>query len=270
MKEAIKNGVDGYYFDRASSRRGSESNQHYHTGFEIYYMKEGRCRYFIDDRSYDVISGDVIVIPMGVIHRTNYGSQPHSRLLINFTEEFIPESVRGRIGELEHLYRTSEITARIEDILLRIERECTEHDDEMTVDALRCYTGEIFFLLLRSKISHEEAKGNNALVEQVVKYIQRNYMHEIRLSQVARMLSVSAEHLSRLFKKSTGFGFNEYVTLVRLQKAEYMLKNEPGRSISEVAYACGFNDGNYFSYKFKQVYGIPPTKVRGTDNRSEN
>ena len=88
MKEAIKNGVDGYYFDRATSRRGSESNQHYHTGFEIYYMKEGRCRYFIDDRSYDVISGDVVVIPMGVIHRTNYGSQPHSRLLINFTEDF--------------------------------------------------------------------------------------------------------------------------------------------------------------------------------------
>ena len=44
------------------------------------------------------------------------------------------------------------------------------------------------------------------------------------LANMAEKHSVSPEHLSRTFKKETGFGFAEYLTLVRLQKAEYMLK----------------------------------------------
>ena len=41
-----------------------------------------------------------------------------------------------------------------------------------------------------------------------------------------------------------------------------MIKNEPNKTISEIAYECGFNDGNYFSYKFKKMYGISPIKAR--------
>jgi len=99
-------------------------------------------------------------------------------------------------------------------------------------------------------------------VSAVLNYIQHNYMNDIKLSTAAKMVSVSAEHLSRVFKQETGFGFKEYLTILRLQKAEDMLKNEPGRAVSEIAFACGFNDGNYFSYKFKEAYGISPTKAR--------
>lgn len=263
MKNAIKDNIEGYYFDRATGRRGSESNQHYHTNYEIYYMKEGKCHYFIGERSYDVVAGDVVFIPAGVIHRTNYGPNPHSRLLINFSEDFIPESLRERAQELDSLFRNRELSRAVEELYLKIEKEYSTYADEYSRDALRCYTGEIFYLLLRNHGKREERKSTTgALVETTVKYIQDNYMHEIRLSAVAKMQNVSAEHLSRIFKKTTGFGFNEYVTLVRLQRAEYMLKNEPGVSVSEVAYACGFNDGNYFSYRFKEMYGISPTHAR--------
>ena len=44
-----------------------------------------------------------------------------------------------------------------------------------------------------------------------------------------------------------------------------MLRNEPGRAVCEVAYACGFNDGNYFSYKFKEMYGVSPTRIKGCE-----
>ena len=86
---------------------------------------------------------------------------------------------------------------------------------------------------------------------------------------MAKKLSVSEEHLSRLFKKETTFGFSEYVTLIRLQKAEHMLKNEPSRAITDVAYACGFNYSNYFSYKFKKAYGVAPSHLRdGMENET--
>ena len=79
---------------------------------------------------------------------------------------------------------------------------------------------------------------------------------------MARMRSVSPEHLSRTFKRETGFGFNEYLTLVRLQHAELMLRDRSAKSISDIAYSCGFNDSNYFSDRFKKAYGIPPLRYR--------
>ena len=87
-------------------------------------------------------------------------------------------------------------------------------------------------------------------------------MNEVKLSFLAEMLSVSQEHLSRVFKQETGIGFKDYLMQFRLKKAEEMLRHETGRAVSEVAYACGFNDGNYFSYIFKKAYGVSPTQMR--------
>jgi AraC-like DNA-binding protein len=47
---------------------------------------------------------------------------------------------------------------------------------------------------------------------------------------------------------------------VRLQHAENLLKLRDGKSISEIAYGCGFNDSNYFSDKFKKIYGVSPLR----------
>ena len=57
-------------------------SHHYHDLFEIYYMASGKCNYFIDDKSYEVLEGDVVLIPEGVIHKTNYGGEEHGRILI--------------------------------------------------------------------------------------------------------------------------------------------------------------------------------------------
>ncbi len=65
-----------------------------------------------------------------------------------------------------------------------------------------------------------------------------------------------------MFKKETGFGFCEYLNLLRLQKAEALLKQSDNLSISLIASECGFNDSNYFSVKFKEMYGISPKKVQ--------
>ena len=137
-----------------------------------------------------------------------------------------------------------------------------ESSDIFREEMLKCLTHELFYLFARNFDERARVATGNIFVEQTVKYIQQNYMSEISLPSMAKMRSVSPEHLSRTFRKETGFGFSEYLTLVRLQKAEYMLKNEPGKSVSDVAYACGFNDSNYFSDKFRKAYGISPSKAK--------
>ena len=259
----INNNKD-FYYHRTENKTCSNSTQHFHSGFELYYMKEGKCHYVIEDKYFDIISGDVILIPSGTLHGTNYGSKPCTRLLLNFPEAFIDTEILRAIKSMGYIYRNSETTAAINELFYLIEQEYLRND-LLSRPALKSYTEGILMIMLRRSKKVEEDR--NSIVDAAVRYIQDNYTSTIRLADVAKMLSVSEEHLSRLFKKEITFGFSEYITLIRLQKAEHMLKNEPSRAVTEVAYTCGFNDSNYFSYKFKKAYGITPSELRdGKEN----
>lgn len=261
MTENVKNAEETFYFNKSENKIGSQCTRHYHSSFEIYYLKSGVCNYFIDNRSYEIKEGDLVLIPEGVIHKTNYPCVPHTRMLINCSSDYVPESVSELIPSMTYIYRNSHITTQIEIILEKIAEEYGR-DDPFRDESLRCLTFELFFLLARNTNKRTVVNAGSVFIEDTVKYIQKNYMNEITLADMAKRHAVSAEHLSRTFKKETGFGFSEYLTLVRLQKAEYMLKNEPGKTICEISYACGFNDSNYFSDKFKKAYGFSPSRAK--------
>jgi AraC family L-rhamnose operon regulatory protein RhaS len=49
---------------------------------------------------------------------------------------------------------------------------------------------------------------------------------------------------------------------LRLQKAEELLRSDAALSVTQAAFACGFNDANYFSKRFKDLYGVSPVAFR--------
>ncbi len=227
--------------------------------FEIYYMVSGKCSYFVDDKPYEVISGDVVLIPAGAIHRTDYGKDEHTRILIECSIDFVPEELQNKISEFYYVYRNPAISRDIMSILKKIEEEY-KTADEFTPAALHAYMRLFFNLLVRNSKTAENINAKNAMIEDIVSEIKEHFSSDITLTKMAKSHFVSSEHLSRTFKHETGFGFNEYLTLVRLRQAEQMLKERGNRSISEIAYSCGFNDSNYFSDKFRRAYGLSPLK----------
>ena len=262
MKNKITRYATDYYFSKVVDVVDTEASNHYHQTFEIYYMQKGTCNYFIDNHSHKVLPGDIVLIPGGAIHGTNYRGVTHTRQLINCSYEYIPAAIIERLAGIGNIYRNRKVKSQLEELFAKIEYEYG-HYDELTEEMLKCYTSQLLLLILRNKNEIEVVQDESNLITNVLEYIQHNYMNEIKLSSVAKNFSVSQEHLSRVFKQETGFGFKNYLINIRLQKAEDMLRNEPGRAVSEVAYACGFNDGNYFSYKFKKEFGVSPTEVKG-------
>lgn len=261
MTKNKSNHYEDFYFDRARNIKGNKSSSHFHDRLEIYYMKEGGCNYFIEDKSFTVRSGDLVFIPSGVIHKTNYDSPSHERWLINCFENYIPDSLKDKLLSMPRYFKRSKITEECEKIMIKIGEEysCA---DEYSLDAIKGYVNNLLFILFRNSEKQDSTATSNKLIESAVKIINQNYGGEISLYQTAESLSVSPEHLSRTFKKQTGFGFSEYLTLIRLQKAKNMLSNEPGKTVGEVAFTCGFNDSNYFSYKFTKAYGVSPRSIK--------
>ena len=226
-------------------------------------MKEGACEYFIENRTFHVRSGDLVIIPAGVIHKTTYSDAPHTRCLLNFGEEYVTRELSASLSGVGYIYRNESIRADIEEIFDKIECEWNG-GGELSHTALLCLTCELLLLIRRSKNEITDTEDGGT-IQRALALIGAGYMNDISLASVAKELSVSSSHLSRLFKKETGFGFSEYLSLVRLKEAEQMICAEPGLKISEVAYSVGFNDSNYFSYKFKAHFGIAPKYMRKED-----
>lgn len=234
---------------------------HYHDCFEVYYLQRGTCWYFIDKKSYRLTAGDIALIPAGVIHKTSYETKKSSRSLFSCVESFIPESAREVMNHIPYFPKTKETAALVESIFRQIQQEYEDPDD-FSMDVIRTRAAELFLLIAReSKKPHQE-KQESPIVEKAAGYIQEHYKEAVTLHAVAEHCFVSREHLSRIFKKETGFGFNEYLNIYRLKKANAILLENPKSKVSQVAVSCGFGDSNYFSKQYKKMYGVAPTRTR--------
>lgn len=239
--------------------------EHYHDFFEIYYVENGYCSYFIDNRSYSVIPGDLILVPKGVIHNTLYTENKPTRLLVHCFEEYLPSSALSVFTRSNYLYRNPAVSGFISELLYKIGDEFSSLDD-FSFDAIKCHMSLLMFTISRNENQYKLSDSKSSYIENAIEYVKKNLAYDISLSETAKLFSVSGEHFSRKFKKETGFGFNEYVNLLRLKKAESLLKNDTA-SVSEIAAACGFNDCNYFSTKFKKLYGISPKTLQTTSRK---
>lgn len=249
-----------FIFERSTGAE-NKCNIHYHNNFEIYYLLEGTCWYFIDKRSYRLTAGDIALIPPGVIHKTNYETSSHARILINCSENFLPPSVIDLIPKMPYYPGSAESRESVDRIFDAIRNEYT-HPDGFSSDVIKGKLYELLLFLAKKNMTGELRADNRPVVEQAVKYIRNNYMNDITLSQTAKYCFVSSEHLSRTFKKETGFGFKEYLTVYRLKKADLLLKSNTKSKIYEIALRCGFNDSNYFSKVYKKTYRVSPSQTQ--------
>lgn len=238
-----------------------KSNDHYHNSFEVYYLQKGTCWYFIDKKSYHLTAGDIALIPAGVIHKTSYETPTSSRIVFNCDDSLIPQSVRELMHRTPYFARSNATAPLVETLMNRIRAEYDDPDD-YSMDAIRVKVGELFLLIARESGKPHEEKQESPIVEKAAGYIRKHYMDTMTLQDAAKYCYVSQEHLSRIFKKETGFGFNEYLNIYRMKKANAILTENPKIKISQVALSCGFSDSNYFSKQYKKMYGVTPTSAK--------
>ena len=111
--------------------------------------------------------------------------------------------------------------------------------------------------------THLQRDGNKSFSDQrIVKaadYINEHYGEDISANVLAEMFQLHPYYFGKLFKQNYGIGFNQYLTLIRINAAEILLKSGE-YNVTEVASLCGFNDIYYFSKVFKKIRGYSPSK----------
>lgn len=261
--------------------------EHGHAAYEIYYLAEGRRRYFIRDRTYQIETGTLVFIDRFELHRTlDDGVAEHERILIQFTEQWLdrltPEErhwvclpFAGGGGVLRLSMRER---GYAEDLLRRMAKEWLERADGYEL-CLRALFVQLFIYvgrLLSERREQEDAGQPSAhpRIAEVARYVAERCAaptaqkcdegedgKAVTLAAVARRFGLSPYYLSRAFRRETGFTFTEYVSAVRLKEAQRLLRETDARVV-DIAALVGYRNLSHFGRAFRRFAGCSPLQYR--------
>ena len=105
-------------------------------------------------------------------------------------------------------------------------------------------------------------------VRKAMEYIRRNLDKELNRTQIAEMVYLSPEHLSRLFKRETGGSLSEYILTEKMRVAQSLLA-DTDVPVSLVASRVGYCNFSYFSQVFKKFCGCSPVEYRARRHKPQ-
>lgn len=115
--------------------------------------------------------------------------------------------------------------------------------------------------LTRGKVKTITGETEEEKATSVASYLLENYAMNYSVEEIADQASMSAKQLTNKLKALTGMSYNRYLNYVRASKALQLLQ-QTDKSVTEIAYDVGYQDSNYFSTKFKQIFNVKPRDIR--------
>lgn len=120
---------------------------------------------------------------------------------------------------------------------------------------------QIIVELWRGKIKDVDLINHGDKVIYALSHIRQHFADVNEINEVADAVKLSSRQLTNSIKKLTGMNFNQYLHYTRTSKAfSDILYTD--QSITDIAFRVGYQDSNYFSTKFKQVFKQTPRETR--------
>ena len=259
------------YKVRRDKNSGSQPT-HAHPYYEIFYLLDGDCTFFVDHNIYKLNKGDLVVVPAGELHKSTYPQMGSSeRYVVCFKkgnlkwlnellgDDFVKQSLTSGVISIPEKRRDY-----VEALMNKMNFE-NDGQDILSPAFIRTGLVELILFIIRCQRYEQnvikEIDVDNQLMQEIATYIYENYDKKLSLDDMSNRFHISRSYLSKKFKAVTGFGFKEYIVNVRIKNACRLLL-ETNKSITDIAFECGFNDSNYFGDAFRHVKGISPNKYR--------
>lgn len=118
------------------------------------------------------------------------------------------------------------------------------------------------FLNMSEYMRAHRAVAAETLVGEAKRILEREYADSsLSVERLAEKLHISPSYCSAIFRQGTGMTCVQYLTDVRMKKAEELLRSTDEKTYI-IASRVGYDEPNYFSYVFKKHFGVSPSKLR--------
>lgn len=124
---------------------------------------------------------------------------------------------------------------------------------------------EGILLEIADRILMKRCTKNKPVIDKVIEYLNKHYMENFSLKNLADEIYLSPNYICSLFKQEVGRNISDYLTLVRIEKAKELLMDHRLK-VYEISNMLGFTDSRYFNKIFKKYTGMNLTEFR--ENKS--
>ncbi|MCD8020162.1 MAG: helix-turn-helix domain-containing protein [Clostridiales bacterium] len=243
---------------------------HYHENFEMLYVVSGKLEISVEEDTYQLTSGDVLVVNANRKH--SYDSSRDfvaGRFLISYRKMqellgqnyvlFWCNSTIDNNAAYENLRR---IVVQLFNQSLRKNKNSTLYVNSLHYQILHILAEN--FLLTEKDVMDKETQmrtRNDDRMQEIFSYICSNYHQNIILDDLSKHLYLSPTYVSRYIKQKCGFTFGELLNTVRLERAmeDLLYTND---SIMKIALGNGFANLAAYNKAFKKAYQMTPSEFR--------
>ena len=103
--------------------------------------------------------------------------------------------------------------------------------------------------------------GEQNHILRIKQYLDEHYTDpELNLQTLSELFSYHYKYVSKMFARTVGMRFHEYLTNLRLSNAVRLIENG-FLSVKEIAHMSGFSDALYFSKVFTRKNGMSPSEM---------
>lgn len=263
-----------HYFQR-------ECKKHDHDFLELAYIADGDVLHILNDEKTTLRPGDYFFINYGDIHDYKILSsdtadiinccflpvflnpsmaecRDFSELLETHPFSFFPSMLNGNPSN--HVFHDDD--GKIRELL---EEMITEYNslELRNAEIIKQNLIKIIILSMRKICKHDESNiAKSAIVSDAILYIEENLLSpDLSISVISANFGISRQYISRLFKKSTGLTFTQYIKKRKINQSCYLLCTSDD-SISEIIEKTGYNDPKSFYRDFKEQTGLTPLKFK--------
>lgn len=247
---------------------------HSHDYYEIYFFADGSVKYYVENESYELKKGDVLIIPPGRLHRPVIEENiPYERYVLWIYNSYLMNNsgINGFIQSINALaddkktHLVSFDGNEYEQLrkLLDITLESFLSDDELSG-----YVAESCVMLILDKLKKEFSEISCAETEQgdiirrVIAYLNEHFIDAPSLDELSAEFFVSKYYLSHRFKEYTKTTVHNYILMKKINLAKELLKS--GTAPQDVCESCGFSTYSNFYKAFVERTGISPKKYYGS------
>lgn len=247
--------------------RISGQEEHMETSMKVLFILEGNMHVRYQDTDFDLQKEDILLINPGMYWESEMKEKNVLYCEAVYSAPFLSDAIQSQTMMFycnsavddSHSYQdlrdlfyrlTAEYTARtrqsdllMDQLLLGILDALVEH---YQVDA--------------NALSGSETEGDFRM-RKIMQYIIANLDRDINLTELADEMFISTSTLSRIFKKSTGIYFADYVMQLRVRMSLPQL-SFTDQSLTQIALSCGFANSATFSRAFRKCMDTTPTAYR--------
>ena len=254
---------------------------HFHSEYEIIYIKEGTGTRFLGNSITKFQAGDILLIGSNLPHFMKSDEEYHSGntdlrvkgTIIQFEKEFMysainhyphfikiknlfQESQRGiyfaaaNFPKLQDLIEKIPLENGLNQLMLFLEilKEMSETENRQTISTTDFVNETIY---------------DTARIDKIISYLNKNYTRNISLDEIASFAAMNSSAFCRYFRSKTGKSFKNYILDMRIGYACKLLLMED-ISISQLSIQCGFETISHFNKTFKKNTGYVPSQYRKT------